>query len=108
MPNEKDYYEPELTRTVFKSSLSEIPESFDVRSAWPECASVTGHIRDQSSCGSCWAFASTESFNDRYCISHKGKFNNLLSTEDTVSCCNGLQCAFSQGCNGGQPSGNYF
>ena len=107
MPNEKDYYEPELTRTVFKSSSSEIPESFDVRSAWPECASVTGHIRDQSSCGSCWAFASTESFNDRYCISHKGKFNNLLSTEDTVSCCNGLQCAFSQGCNGGQPSGNY-
>lgn len=37
-----------------------IPDSFDAREAFPECASVIGRVRDQSDCGSCWAFASTE------------------------------------------------
>ena len=33
-----------------------------------------------------------------------------MSPEDTVSCCNGFQCSFSMGCNGGQPAGawNWF
>lgn len=81
--------------------LDSIPESFDVRSHWPQCASVSGHIRDQSSCGSCWAFGSTEAFNDRLCIA-TGE-TTLLSPEDTVSNCGFFQC-FSMGCNGGQPS----
>ncbi|CAN0378433.1 unnamed protein product, partial [Hapterophycus canaliculatus] len=38
----------------------EIPVNFDARTAFPECASVIGRVRDQSDCGSCWAFASTE------------------------------------------------
>ena len=48
-----------LTPTA--ESLSEdIPANFDGREAFPECASVIGRVRDQSDCGSCWAFASTE------------------------------------------------
>ena len=34
----------------------DIPESFDAREAWPECASIIGDIRDQATCGSCWVF----------------------------------------------------
>lgn len=30
-----------------------IPESFDAREQWPDCATI-GEIRDQANCGSCW------------------------------------------------------
>jgi len=76
-----------------------VPESFNALTNWPKCASVIGHIRDQSNCGSCWAFGTTEAFNDRLCI--KTGFTQLLSTADTTGCCGFFSC-FSMGCNGGQ------
>jgi cathepsin B len=86
-----------------------IPSDFDARTGFSECANVIGHIRDQANCGSCWAFGSTEAFNDRLCISTKGQFQKELSAQDTTSCCDIFKC-FSMGCNGGQPSGawNFF
>lgn len=102
MPGEENYYEPPAKS--FLMSDTAIPEEFDVRTNWPECAAITGHVRDQSDCGSCWAFGSTEAFNDRHCIVTKDA-NTLFSPEDTVSCCSGLHCKMSMGCNGGQPSG---
>lgn len=80
----------------------DLPASFDARTAFPECANVIGHIRDQSECGSCWAFSSTTSFNDRLCIASKGAFQTLLSPQHTASCCSFLKC-ISFGCSGGQP-----
>jgi cathepsin B len=83
------------------------PTSFDTRTMWPGCAPITGHIRDQSSCGSCWAFGSSEAFNDRVCISNvtdQTPFAQLESVEDTTACCSGGACGFSNGCNGGQPT----
>jgi len=81
----------------------EVPDNFDVRTQWPNCASVSGHIRDQSSCGSCWAHGTTEALNDRTCIASQGRFQTLLSVEDTTANCNLLNC-FSMGCGGGQPA----
>jgi cathepsin B len=109
LPHEENYMAPVLEKTVFKHTVSEIPESFDARTAWPQCANIIGHVRDQSNCGSCWAFGSTEAFNDRHCIA-TGDNKTLFSPEDTVSCCTGLTCSFSMGCNGGQPAGawNWF
>jgi cathepsin B len=104
LPHEPGYYEPELEKTVFKLKGTAIPDSFDVRTAWPECAAVTGRVRDQSNCGSCWAFGSTEAFNDRHCIA-TGDAKTIFAPEDTVSCCSGIGCGLSMGCNGGQPSG---
>ncbi|CEM19676.1 unnamed protein product [Vitrella brassicaformis CCMP3155] len=80
-----------------------LPESFDARERWPECKDVIGHVRDQAECGSCWAFASTEAFNDRMCIKTNGSFQTLLSPQDTTSCCDESHC-FSFGCDGGQPA----
>lgn len=87
----------------------DLPAQFDARVGFAECKDVIGHIRDQSDCGSCWAFGSTEAFNDRLCISSNGQFQTLLSTTDTTACCNLFKC-FSMGCGGGQPSAawNYF
>lgn len=75
--------------------IKDLPEEFDARKQWAKCNSVIGLIRDQSECGSCWAFGTTEAFNDRYCI-HKGD-TKLLSAADTNSCGPG------DGCSGGQP-----
>jgi len=78
------------------SANTAIPTDFDVRTNWPACAGVTGHIRDQSACGSCWAHGATESFNDRYCIATGSAV--LLSTEDA------LANSGAGSCNGGQPT----
>jgi cathepsin B len=79
-----------------------IPTEFNSNTQWPECESVINNIRDQSDCGSCWAFGSTEALNDRICVHSNGAFTEYLSTSDTTGCCNGTEC-FSFGCGGGQP-----
>lgn len=106
---ESGYVPVENVKSTFKTAPSAIPESFDVRTGFPQCANIVGHVRDQSSCGSCWAFGSTEAFNDRYCIS-TGDAKTLMAPEDTLACCTGPVCSFSMGCNGGQPAGawNWF
>lgn len=44
-----------------------IPENFDARKQWPECPTIS-EIRDQGSCGSCWAFGAVEAMSDRVSI----------------------------------------
>jgi cathepsin B len=77
------------------------PESFDSRTQWPNCSSIQ-MIRDQSSCGSCWAFGAVEAMSDRECIFNK--HDVILSAEDMNSCSKGGSC------NGGYPSSafNYW
>ena len=98
LPSKEEIHPVEVE---FFSAMA-IPAEFDSRTAFPKCAKVIGHIRDQAQCGSCWAFASTEAFNDRLCIASDGEFQTLLSPMDTVECCGFFACQ-SMGCNGGQP-----
>ncbi|KHN84702.1 Cathepsin B-like cysteine proteinase 6 [Toxocara canis] len=75
-----------------------IPEAFDAREKWDMCPSLKA-IRDQSSCGSCWAFGAVEAMSDRICIASHGKIQVYLSADDLLSCCG--SCGF--GCYGGDP-----
>jgi cathepsin B len=77
------------------------PASFDARTAWPNCPSIA-YIRDQSTCGSCWAFGAVEAMSDRLCIGTNATTAVQLSAEDMVSCCL-IECGM--GCNGGFPTG---
>ena len=85
-----------LVHTGF--DIAAIPAEFDSRTAWPNCESLR-EVRDQSDCGSCWAFGAIEAATDRICIATKGANKAHLSTEDMVGCCS--SCGF--GCNGGDP-----
>lgn len=75
-----------------------IPEEFDARKEWPECPTIN-EIRDQGSCGSCWAFGAVEAMSDRVCVQSRGNFNFYFSADDLISCC--ISCGM--GCNGGFP-----
>uniref|UniRef100_H2ZCH5 Cathepsin B n=1 Tax=Ciona savignyi TaxID=51511 RepID=H2ZCH5_CIOSA len=77
----------------------QIPKEFDSRTQWPNCPSIT-YIRDQGSCGSCWAFGAVEAMSDRICIRSNGKVKVEISAEDLLTCC-GFECG--DGCNGGFP-----
>ena len=74
------------------------PDSFDARTNWPKCQSLQ-EVRDQSTCGSCWAFGAAEAMSDRVCISSNQQDQTRISAEDLLECC--FSCG--QGCNGGYP-----
>ena len=52
-----------------------VPGSFVVRTAWPQCSSVSGHIGVQSCWSAWWVFDSTEAFSDsRLLLVREAKF----------------------------------
>lgn len=82
-----------------ENPMKDLPVNFDARTHWSNC-SIISKIRDQASCGSCWAFSATETFEDSRCIA-TGE-DKEFSTDDTAGCCRSFLCGFSMGCNGGQ------
>uniref|UniRef100_A0A668W373 Cathepsin B n=1 Tax=Oreochromis aureus TaxID=47969 RepID=A0A668W373_OREAU len=90
---------PKLPVMVQYAGDVKLPKEFDARQQWPNCPTLK-EIRDQGSCGSCWAFGAAEAISDRVCIHSNGKVNVEISSEDLLTCCD--SCGF--GCNGGYPS----
>lgn len=76
----------------------DLPAEFDAREHWPECPTIQ-EIRDQSVCGSCWAFGAVEAMSDRTCIHSQGEIHVRLSSEDVLGCCSNC----GSGCDGGFP-----
>ena len=74
----------------------DLPENFDAREQWPECESIR-EVRDQSSCGSCWAFGAVTAMSDRICIASGQTNQTRVSSEDLMECCSSC----GSGCNGG-------
>jgi len=80
-----------------KKIVQALPTNWDARVQWPYCPTMK-NIRDQSACGSCWAFGAVEAMSDRSCIFLKK--NLTLSAPDMAFCCS--SCGY--GCNGGWPA----
>jgi len=63
-----------------------LPKAFDARTRWPACRSIAT-IRNQGSCGSCWAFSAVEVLADRTCVAALNMAGNLtLSPEYLLDC----------------------
>lgn len=87
----------------FTPSVWGLPDAFDARERWPECAGLIGGGRDQGNCGSCWAMAPAEVMSDRLCIQTGGRFTAELSPYQLMSCAT----AGALGCMGGESSVAY-
>lgn len=84
------------------ASLEDMPESFDSRTAWPQCPSISD-IWDQGACGDCWAVSTVTAATDRLCIAGAGGSGDTqvrLSVEHMVGCCR--TCGY--GCGDGFPN----
>lgn len=94
---------PDLVKKVFTDEeIAATPDSFDSRTAWPKCESIA-EVRDQSACGSCWAFGAAETMSDRICIASGQTNQTRVSAEDILECDSGFFKP-NNGCNGGLPS----
>lgn len=69
---------------------------YDFHASHREC---TLYMKNQQSCGSCWAFATTSVLEKRYCYRTTGRMNVPLSPQYTVSC-----DPYNQACRGGNPA----
>jgi len=77
-------------------AVSDLPASVD----WRTKDGIVTAVKDQGSCGSCWAFSSTETLESALAIA-TGKPAPVLSPQQIVSCApNPDQCGGTGGCQG--------
>lgn len=88
-------------RSKIYANESEIPTSYDLRTKYPECSSIS-EIKDESTCNASWAVATTSTITDRICIQLKDN-KTRLSAEELITCCK--QCG---NCKGGNSQTAYF
>jgi cathepsin B len=71
---------------LVQTTVGAYPAEWDPRPASHPWSKFIHPIRDQQSCGSCWAFGATEYLTDRFAINSKGAVDVILSPQDMVSC----------------------
>jgi len=79
-----------------REKYGDLPEEF----SWRDVKGVNydSPVRNQGSCGSCYAVAAISMFESRLSIKSKGSIKNRFSAQEVVSC-----SRTNQGCDGGYP-----
>jgi cathepsin B len=80
---------------VFQPNMNDLPKNWDTRTEFP---GMVHGVMNQEQCGSCWAFAASETLSDRTAIYTNGSVNEVLSPEALVEC-----DKTDNGCGGGWP-----
>ena len=75
-------------------AAAKLPMEFDWRNV--NGVNYVSPVRDQATCGSCYAFATMAMFEARSRIKSNNTLKYVLSPQDIVSC-----SEYSQGCEGG-------
>ncbi|XP_045180244.1 dipeptidyl peptidase 1-like [Mercenaria mercenaria] len=79
-----------------RKMLNSLPAQFDWRDR--NGVNYVSPVRNQGSCGSCYAFGSMALYESRLRIATNNTLQKVFSTQDIVSC-----SQYSQGCDGGFP-----
>uniref|UniRef100_A0A646QFX1 Dipeptidyl peptidase 1 n=1 Tax=Hemiscolopendra marginata TaxID=943146 RepID=A0A646QFX1_9MYRI len=87
---------PAPVTDLVEKMASSLPDSFDWRNV--NGVNYVSPVRNQGSCGSCYAFASMGLLEARLRIMTNNTYQGVLSPEDVISC-----SEYSQGCDGGFP-----
>lgn len=78
---------------TLKKVTNDVPDSFD----WRDTPNIVGSIKEQGSCGSCWAFSTITVQESRWAIVKGKKY--ILSEQELIDC-----VTTCYGCNGGLPT----
>ncbi|CAI6358617.1 unnamed protein product [Macrosiphum euphorbiae] len=73
-------------------------KEFDARKRWPQCKTI-GEVYNEGNALLSWAYAHAGAFADRMCIATNGSYNQLLSTEELISCSGLTACSNGWLCN---------
>jgi len=89
------------------TNFAQTTESADFRSSFSKCFPKSGVVRNQASCGSCWAFAVASSLMTQLCVSDQGGSQTVSgSRRFEVSTAQIMACnARKSGCQGGNAEG---
>lgn len=77
-----------------KAKMEALPASFDWRDV--DGVNYVSPVRDQKSCGSCYAFGSMGMLEARLRVATDNRRDDVFSTQDVMTCTN-----IAQGCSGG-------
>jgi C1A family cysteine protease len=89
-----------IPATPYQETFAAVPGTFDWRNVDGNGKSYVTPVRNQQSCGSCWAFATAAALESYILMTQNAPGGTLDLSEQLL-----LSCYNTDGCSGGSPSG---